>query len=142
MKSAGGSEDFHKAQEMVSPPAKPSARTCDERNRERIDLISSRRRQIYTEESKALDFWVDSFVTYLANWAFASDKNPVIRRIIYEVHDRMEADQLFVPGKKFMKSPSDWAEVTCGYFNLLDCGSKGVDGDDVMINRAKDTFQE
>ncbi len=63
-------------------------------------LIESKRRVIHKDIDKALNFWVDSMVTYLANWAFASDKNPTIRRIIYEAHDRMEAAQLFAPGKE------------------------------------------
>ncbi len=110
MKSAGGFGTLHDEKEMVSPSARPSSRTWAERNRDRIEELNSRRKVIFTETGKALDFWVDTMVTYLANWAYASDHNPIIRRILYDEHDRIMTAGLFVPGRKTVRLPQEWSK--------------------------------
>ena len=79
-----------------------------DRNRDRIDDMDSKRRIIFTVAGKALDFWVDIMVTYLANWAYSSDRNPIIRRILY---DRISHDgRVICPWKKDGQAPAGVVE--------------------------------
>jgi len=119
---------------QASPPSERTTRTWDDRNSARIAAFP-RRKQKFTIENQAIQFWVDTLVKYLAEYSFASDRQPILRRMIYDFHDRMEVNRLFMPGKKTMRAPDlpmhleDLAQI----FNLLHV-PLGVDITDQHIN--------